>query len=227
MNNASEARCLLRAHRYGALSTISKKLAGAPFGSIAPYVVDHDGSLIIQISDMAEHTKNIAHDMRVSLITHNQNDSRIQMQGRVTFVGNAHRLAEPQHARYLRHFPEAADLLQLDFAFYRIEPVAIRYIGGIGRIHWVKPENYRVAQAVLFAAQETNLIPLLNLPDTLRTLSMQSSIDMPDANLFAIDCDGISIRSGDKIFRLAFNDTLTEPPQIASLHSLQFQTKQG
>jgi putative heme iron utilization protein len=67
MNNAREARQLLRAHRYGALCTLSKKIDGHPFGSITPYLVDHDGSLLILISTLAEHTKNIQHDPRVSL----------------------------------------------------------------------------------------------------------------------------------------------------------------
>lgn len=144
MSNATEARQLLCEHRYGALSTISRKLAGFPFGSITPYLTDHDGSLLICISELAEHTKNIAHDPRVSLITHNQTSPEIQMQGRVTVIGNARRLADQQQpmAAYLRHFPEAADLMELDFAFYRIEPVAIRYIGGIGRIHWVDMDSY-------------------------------------------------------------------------------------
>ena len=80
---------MLRAHRYGALCTLSKKFDGHPFGSITPYLVDHDGSLLVLISTLAEHTKNIQHDPRVSLITHNQNDSNIQTQGRVTLVGTA------------------------------------------------------------------------------------------------------------------------------------------
>ena len=45
MSNAREARQMLRAHRYGVLSTLSKKFDGYPFGSIIPYLVDHDGSL--------------------------------------------------------------------------------------------------------------------------------------------------------------------------------------
>ena len=87
MNNAAEARQMLRAHRYGALCTLSKKFDGFPFGSITPYLVDHDGSLIILISGLAEHTKNILHDPRISLITHDQRDSHIQTQGRVTVLG--------------------------------------------------------------------------------------------------------------------------------------------
>ncbi len=52
-SNPRAARQLLRAHRYGALSTLSKKFDGHPFGSITPYMVDHDGNLIILISALA------------------------------------------------------------------------------------------------------------------------------------------------------------------------------
>src|SRR5512144_3292397 len=88
-STARAPRPLLRAHRYGALCTLSKKFAGHPFGSITPYLVDHDGSLLILISALAEHTRNIQHDPRVSLITHNQEDPHIQTQGRITVVGTA------------------------------------------------------------------------------------------------------------------------------------------
>jgi len=57
LNHARAARCLLRAHRYGVLSTLSKKFDGHPFGSIAPYLTDHDGSVLLFISALAEHTK--------------------------------------------------------------------------------------------------------------------------------------------------------------------------
>ena len=86
MNNARAARQMLRAHRYGVLCTLSKKFNGYPFGSITSYLVDHDGSLLILISTLAEHTKNIQHVPRVSLITHCQDDYDIQSQGRVTMI---------------------------------------------------------------------------------------------------------------------------------------------
>src|SRR5512144_643722 len=120
-STALAARQLLRAHRYGALSTLSKKFDGYPFGSITPYLVDHDGSLLILISALAEHTKNIQNDPRVSLITHNQEDPHIQTQGRITVVGSAAPVAERAQAgkRYLRYFPEAQTYYDMpDFQFY-------------------------------------------------------------------------------------------------------------
>ncbi len=87
---------MLRRHCYGALSTVSKKFNGHPFGSITPYLADHDGSLLILISALAEHSKNIMHDLRVSLITHDQHDADIQAQGRVTLIGEARAGSRPR-----------------------------------------------------------------------------------------------------------------------------------
>ena len=137
MSNARAARQLLRAHRYGVLSTLSEKFNGHPFGSIMSYLVDHDGSLLILLSTLAEHTRNIRHDARVSLITHSQNDLNIQSQGRVTVVGVVQPAGDnPRLAvRYLRYFPEAETYLTMrEFSFYRIVPQTLRYIGGFGKI---------------------------------------------------------------------------------------------
>ena len=65
---ASEARRFLRGTRSGVLSTHSARFEGYPFGSIAPFVLDHAGNPLILISTIAEHTKNIRKDPRVSLI---------------------------------------------------------------------------------------------------------------------------------------------------------------
>jgi putative heme iron utilization protein len=161
MNNAIEARRMLRAHRYGALGTLSKKFGGHPFASITPYLLDINGSLVILISTLAEHTKNIEYDQRVSLITHDQHDPQIQTQGRVTVLGNATRElnCDETSLHYLRYFPEAETYLAMsDFSFYRIHPIAIRYIGGFGHIHWVNMQNY-LATAEQSFVEETRLMP--------------------------------------------------------------------
>jgi len=229
MSNAAEARRLLRSHRYGALSTLSKKLGGYPFGSITPYLLDHDGSLLICISALAEHTKNIEHDPRVSLITHNQSDPNIQMQGRVTVAGNAHRLSDQKIplARYLRHFPEAADFMMLDFSFYRIQPVAIRYIGGVGRIHWVNMEAYTVAQAAIFARHEEARLSEINAGQQealCRLLHQIHGAEVPDAEAIALDCDGLEVRSKNQIWRLDFIEALSDSTQLESLSSMNYHT---
>lgn len=219
MSTAREARQMLRAHRYGALCTLSKKFDGYPFGSITPYLVDHDGSLIIFISTLAEHTKNIRHDPRVSLITHNQHNPHIQTQGRVTVVGEAHLVAEREQTgiRYLRYFPEAQTYLGMhDFSFYRIAPIAIRYIGGFGKIHWADLTEYLPKQIEAYAQQEAPLLATLNLQqqDTLHLLlQRQHNVSASDVQAIGLDCDGLDVRSGERVWRLDFAEEMSDPAQ--------------
>lgn len=199
-SNARTARQLLRAHRYGALSTLSKKFDGHPFGSITPYLVDHDGSLLILISSLAEHTKNILHDSRVSLITHDQHNPHIQTQGRVTLVGRA-TLDSNRDAcgkRYLRYFPEAQTYFDmLDFNFFRIVPEAIRYIGGFGDIHWVKSEQYQVEPYALMS-EEDSLLDELN--------RNHSNASLICGEIIGIDCDGFDVRMEGAVLRQTFDE---------------------
>ncbi|HCI52917.1 MAG TPA: pyridoxamine 5'-phosphate oxidase [Gallionella sp.] len=229
MSHAQEARRLLRAHRYGALSTLSKKLTGFPFGSITPYLTDHDGSLIILISALAEHTKNISQDPRVSLITHNQSSPDIQMQGRVTVTGLAERLPDCLNMvnRYLRHFPEAAGLLKLDFSFYRIIPVAIRHIGGVGQIHWINKESYAAHAPEDFSAHEETLLRHINSEQQAalcRQLQLSHDVQSSSASAYGLDCDGLDVRCQTNSFRLDFIHPLSHPDQFTSLTALTFRS---
>jgi heme oxygenase (biliverdin-IX-beta and delta-forming) len=218
MSNAREARQLLRAHRYGALSTLSKKFDGHPFGSICPYLVDHDGSLLILISDLAEHTKNIKTDPRVSLITHSQDDPHIQAQGRVAVIGTAHLVPERKATsrRYLRYFPEAATYLALqDFQFYRISPQAIRYIGGFGKVHWVKAETYKPAPYPLIE-YEDEVTAHMNADhrDSMRRYCLHfHRHDAQQVEMIGIDCDGFDMNVDGKVLRFDFPEPVLNAQQ--------------
>ena len=218
MNNAIEARKMLRAHRYGVLSTISKKLDGYPFGSITPYLVDHDGSLIILISTLAEHTKNIQQDGRVSLISHNQNDPQIQTQGRVTLIGDA-KLASNQEQigqRYMRYFLEAQAYLGMhDFSFYRIHGTAIRYIAGFGGIHWVDMEQYAL-QPYPLIEQEEDVVAHMNADhqETMRRYCQHyRQYEALDVAMIGIDCDGFDVRADNNVMRFDFTQPITDAQQ--------------
>ncbi len=215
MSNARGARQLLRAHRYGALSTLSKKFDGHPFGSITPYMVDHDGSLLILISTLAEHTKNIAADPRVSLISHNQRSPHIQTQGRITLLGNAEIVADREAAgqRYLRYFPEAQAYFAMhDFSFYRIAPLSLRYIGGFGHIHWIKAENYQVESYPLIE-QETDILAHMNADhaDSLRRYCRHVHQSEAQAvEMVGIDCDGFDVRADGDVYRFDFPEPVLD-----------------
>ncbi len=218
MNSALEARRMLRTHRYGVLSTLSKKFDGHPFGSLTPYLVDHDGSLIIFISSLAEHTKNIQQDSRVSLITHDQSDPHILTQGRATLLGDAvlEKDREQVGLRYLRYFPEAESYMSMhDFSFYRIQPLAIRYIGGFGKIHWADICSYSVLPYPMIA-QEFDVITHMNADhqDALRNFCQHfHQCPALDVSMLGIDIDGFDVRADESILRFDFSQPVTDAQQ--------------
>lgn len=206
---ATEARRFLRAQHHGVLSTLSKKLDGYPFGSITPFILDQSGCPIILISTLAEHTKNISADPRVSLLAHSS-AADFQANARVTVVGNCARMdnQEEPRARYLRYFPNAEGYFDThDFFFYRIEPVRIRYIGGFGAIHWIESDSFRPPPNTL-AQHEDAIIAHMNTDHVHNLLAYcqhYHHVSAPHASMLGIDPDGFDVRAADQTLRFEFD----------------------
>lgn len=145
MADTRTASEFLRAQRYGVLATHSRSLPGYPFGSITPYVLGASGEPVIYISTLAEHTRNIADDARVSLTVFDPADGNDPQAGaRLTLLADAYALADGAAAaageRYYRYFPAARAYADThDFAFYALRAVRVRFIGGFGKIGWMEP----------------------------------------------------------------------------------------
>ncbi|MDO9225563.1 MAG: DUF2470 domain-containing protein [Pseudomonadota bacterium] len=203
-----EARRFTRSQHSGVLSTLSKRLDGFPFGSVAPFILDHCGQPVILISDIAEHTKNIVADPRVSLIVQPYSTD-MQVNGRVTIIGRATRLEEKDRLapRYLRFHPQAETYFAMhDFQFYRIEPVRIRYIGGFGRIHWVEPASYLSPNSPL-AEQESDIVAHMNADhgDNLIAYCRHvHGVNTASATMLGIDPDGFDLRADAGELRFEF-----------------------
>jgi putative heme iron utilization protein len=211
MTSGPEARRYLRRHRYGVLSTLSQTCAGYPFGSVTPFVLDQQAQPVILVSRLAEHTKNIGADPRVSLLVHELAPD-IQAGSRLTLVGNASVLADAEgiRRRYLRFFPNAERLLALgDFSFYVITVQRLRFIGGFGDILWLSPGDYAPPAHRLAEAEET-LIAHIHQNQNLRAC-MASLHLRPAAELamIGIDCDGFDVRADGEILRVDFESEVT------------------
>ncbi len=208
-DNGAEARRFTRAQHSGVLSTLSRRVAGFPFGSVAPFILDQAGRPVILISSLAEHTRNIDADPRVSLIVQPYAPD-MQVTGRVTVLGRAEKLADKSALgpRYLRFHPQAADYFAMhDFSFYRIEPVRIRWIGGFGRIHWVEPERYLLQPSPL-AEQEEGILTHMNADhaDSLRDYCRRGhGIETGHAEMIGIDPDGFDLRADQGMLRFDFD----------------------
>jgi putative heme iron utilization protein len=204
----NEARRFVRAQHSGVLSTLSRRLEGYPFGSVAPFIVDHAGRPVILISDIAEHTKNIVADPRVSLIVQPYSPD-MQVAGRVTLIGRALLLPEKDSLgpRYLRFHPQAETYFAMhDFQFYRIEPVRIRYIGGFGRIHWVEPDVYLYPDVPL-AEQENDIVAHMNADhggNLIAYCRHVHEVETATATMLGIDPDGFDVRADSGELRFEF-----------------------
>ena len=210
MEKGNAARSLLLQGSFGVLSTVSLDLPGYPFGSVTPYCTDRMCRPIIYISDIAQHTKNIAADSRVSLtVVEGGAADDVQAQGRVTCIGDARQVAngdDDVRERYFRYFPPATQYERTHgFEFFRLELVRIRFIGGFGQIFWVEPGQFTIANP-FSPAEETRIIQHMN-KDHADALSRYAGGG--PAEMAGIDGEGFDLLKTGRKIRIPFASPVT------------------
>lgn len=220
MSLSLEARQFLRSTHSGILSTHSAKFEGYPFGSVAPFVLDHDCQPVILISNIAEHTKNIIANPKVSLLVFAGMED-LQANARLTLLGEAVKIDKEDadlRARYLRYLPQAAGYFDMhDFAFYRIGIMQARYIAGFGKMSWMAGVDM-VPPANQLAEVETSIIEHMNADhmDSLIAYCRHfHRFDAQDAEMLGIDCDGFDVKAGNsagnqQILRFQFESPISD-----------------
>jgi putative heme iron utilization protein len=147
---AEETRALLRAQKAGVISTVSAKLGGTPFGSLASYALDARGQPVFLFSALAQHTQNLAADPRASLFVWDtsaspqgsddpQQAKRACLAGKVSALDGAD--AEAARTAFLARHPQAEPWLQLDFRFYRLAVEEVQFVGGFAQASWIQAEE--------------------------------------------------------------------------------------
>ncbi len=219
MVNAELQQLLLQSYQ-GVLSTHSQQLQGYPFGSVVPFCLDQQGRVILLISDLAQHTKNLKVDSRCSLLVFAESDD-IQAAARLTLIGDAQPISDHEvaaiAARYYRYFPQSQDFHQIhDFSFWRITPVKYRYIGGFGRIHWAEPQ---LVANPFTAELEADMVQHMNQDhaDTFALYCQQAQIAISDhatLQMVGICSTGFHLRIGQKIAYITFPQPVSQPQQV-------------
>lgn len=219
MRLTAEARRFLRSTHSGLLSTFSVRHEGYPYGSVTPFVLDHDGQPLILISTLAEHTKNIIDNCKVSLLVFANaqgNDTQdLLANARLTLLGDAEQTDKTDpllRARYLRYFPKAEQYFAMhDFYFYRIQITQARYIAGFGKMSWITGAELRSPRTPL-AAQEAGILEHMNSDhaDSLIAYCQHGHQLTPDhAEMIGIDSDGFDVRAkdaaGSRVLRFDFD----------------------
>lgn len=215
-SRGAQARRVVRRHREGALTTHSLKLPGYPYPSALPYCTDQRGRVVVLISHLAEHTRNLEADSRGGFLAAAFGRS-LQGEARVSLLGDVAPAEEPAVVeRYLRYQPDAAGLLDIGgFRFFRLEPRTARFIAGFGSIHSMEGESY-LAPELPIAAAEVSILDHMNadhahnLRDYCRHVH---GVQAGTATMAGIDCDGFDVRADDRLLRFEFEGMVTDAEQ--------------
>lgn len=202
-SHAERSRTLLSLVSVGMLSTMSRKHAGFPFGSLMPFAMDVLGRPIFLISNMAMHTQNLRSDPRCSLfVTQPAADGDPLGAARATLVGNATVVADEEKAAvreiYLaRHENSRYWVDFADFHFFRLEPVDLYYVGGFGVMGWVAAEEFEKAAADPLAEAAAGIMAHMNADhvESMVVLAKKyAGIEATEAAMTSVDRLGFTLR---------------------------------
>jgi heme iron utilization protein len=210
------ARDLVRGLDRAALATALPVQSGAwPYASLVLAAVDHDLSPILLLSDLAEHSKAIAADSRVSLLFDGTQGLEQPLTGpRVTLVGRAERTADERLGRrFLARHPDAAMYADFkDFNFYRVALERAHLVAGFGKIRWLSAAELAVPAAAGLAESEGGIVRHMN-EDHADAVQLYAAkllgLAGSDWRMTGIDAEGIDLRQAGRVARLAFDAPLS------------------
>jgi len=221
-DTGAQVRRLIRASDRATLSTVLQR-DGAPwpYGSLVLTACEQNGTPLLLISDLAEHTRNIAEGPRVSLLFDGTAGLEDPLTGaRGTLLGHATRIDDDRaRSRYLARQPTAAGYADFaDFHFYRVIPESAHLVAGFGRIAWADGadlllENHACAG---LAEAESGIIAHMNA-DHADALGLYARVLLgrPAAEwrMTGIDPEGTDLRAGGSVARLDFGSPVASAEQ--------------
>ncbi len=218
-------RELVRGRDRAALATALPYLGGAvwPYASLVLVAVDHDLTPILLLSDLADHSKAINVDERVSLLFDGTAGLDQPLTGpRVSLLGRAARTDDERlKRRFLAHHPDADMYAGFrDFKFYRVAVERAHLVGGFGKIRWISADELIPAalraRLTAFGAAESEILAHMNA-DHADAVQLYATrlLGLPagDWRMTGIDAEGLDLRCGGVVARLAFETALGAPGQ--------------
>jgi len=191
-----------------------------PYGSLVLVACDHDASPILLLSDLAEHSRNIAACERVSLLIDGTGGERDPLEGpRLSVEGRIAPSVEPRHrARFLARHPSAGAYADFaDFAVYRIEVSRGHLVQGFGKIDWIKADSllFDARAADALAEAEAGIVAHMNADhaDALSAYAVALLGRAPgEWRMTGIDPEGCDLDGGSgRSARVAFAEAVTGP----------------
>jgi heme iron utilization protein len=201
-------RRLLRRAQRGTLAT---NMRGSPYASLVLIAAALDASPLLLLSDLAQHSRNIAFDPRVSLLVDGTAGYPNPLTGpRLTVIGQASAVEDPRLlARFTAHHPTSA--LYSSFADFRLYHFAVQrghLVAGFGRIHWIEGCDLLIAaDTAPLAAAEPEVLEHMNehhadaVADYARGLLGREGADW---RMVGIDPEGADLQRDGETARLDF-----------------------
>ena len=220
-NSQALARNLMRSHETAVLAT-NLPGEGHPYASLVLVAADYDAAPILLISDLAEHSKNIAADDRVSLLFDGTRGlaapltgARLSVQGRAA-RDNCGRLRR----RFLARHEDAADYADFaDFGFYRVAVERGHLVAGFGKIEWIDGAELLLpsAGAAAFDGLEPGAVSHMNedhgdaIQDYAQYLLGGANRDAGTGwAMTGCDPEGCDLRRGGEVLRLGFDTPVND-----------------
>jgi putative heme iron utilization protein len=205
---------LLRAARSGCLATSTK---GQPFASLVTPACMPDGSLLMLLSRLSEHTRHLMADPRCSVMVSGAAETaNPQTTPRLTVTGVAQVVDDPAlKARYLAIHPYASLYADFgDFATWRLTPAAGLLVGGFARATRLQavdlaPDAAAVA-AILTAEQGILSHCNRDHPDALAAIAGQGG----DWRMVTADVDGFDVALNERVVRFAWSAPVRESADV-------------
>jgi len=205
-------RVIRAADRAAMASALARDGSGWPYASLVLTAVDFDASPILLISTLADHTRNVAADGRVSLLFDGTAGYEDTLSGpRVTLLGRIEASAAPRHrARFLARHPEARQYAGFkDFRFHRVVPEKAHLVAGFGAVHWLAPEAFLFdgAGCEALAEAEADILAHMNA-DHAAAVALYATRLLGRGGegwrMTGIDPEGCDLRREDEVARLPF-----------------------
>jgi putative heme iron utilization protein len=217
--HAERCRTLVATARAATLCTVARDPEGYPYGSLVTIAIDAVGRPLFLLSTLAEHTGNLLARAEASVLLTEPLDAHDQplAVGRVTILGPCAQVSADERGAvretFLAHQPSASYYVDFsDFAFYRLEPAALRYVGGFGRMSWVSAQDYRAAEPDPLMSAARGILAHMNGDHAEALLAyarvLASIPDAESATMTSVDRYGFDLAvktsAGPRATRLAF-----------------------
>jgi putative heme iron utilization protein len=220
---AQQARMVARACKTASLATTmagtngskgpGQPYASQPYASLVLVAFDHDAAPILLVSRLAEHTKNLIGNDRVSLLCDGTAGFAEPLTGpRVSLLGRIAKTDEPRHrARFLSRHPSAEMYAGFgDFAFYHVSIERAHIVAGFGKIHWLDDYLYTGETETLSEA-EADILQHMNTDhaDAVQLYASRLLGRSGDGwSLCGIDAEGCDMIKDGDLARLNFSKTV-------------------